>query len=170
MKTLSAGQIEKSLRGGSDIVRSDPKPKRKRKAYTVPGASDSTLMALWRKAVKAKWGKECALAGETNGPDYKPLCFGAAECHHIKHRRIPHLRYCPENGIPLCKVHHGLAEYGLWRKIIEEKVGGGIMMYLDKLESMLFPDFLKWNAMTRIEWRKLQKNFLTNFVAKNEKA
>ena len=41
------------------------------------------------------------------------------ECHHIKKRRVPHLRHVTPNGVPLCRYHHRQAEYRETRQRIE---------------------------------------------------
>ena len=60
--------------------------------------SDRDLQKLWREAVLLEWGGKCALESMD--------CQGTLECHHIKKRRVPHLRHVSSNGVPLCKYHH----------------------------------------------------------------
>ena len=58
------------------------------------GLSDSTLMALWRKAVLQRGGQRCVVCGHG----------GQLECHHVIKRRYKLLCYDWRNGVP---VHQG---------------------------------------------------------------
>jgi hypothetical protein len=58
------------------------------------GMSDSSLMALWRRAVLRHGGYRCAICGGG----------GKLECHHATHRRYRLLRFDWRNGVP---VHAG---------------------------------------------------------------
>jgi hypothetical protein len=124
-----------------------------KKSNWPKGVSDSGLQALWRKVVRDSGNNTCALQG------YGP-CGGALECHHIKRRNIPHLRYSPANGILLCQEHHKKAKLRLWRNRVEAHVGL-TMDWLDLMEVKLFPDFLFEKGMTRKEWLASQKAYLT---------
>ena len=126
----------------------------------VPGCSDSVLLALWRKVVRAEWGGKCALVSPLGD------CEGSIECHHIKRRNIPHLKYSPSNGVCLCQYHHSKAKYRTWRAMIENAVGLVKMEWLDAQERCLFPDYLAWQEMTRAEWRRYQKGYLQKLLGK----
>ena len=119
--------------------------------------SDSALQKLWRFVVRKEWGEECALHGHD-------VCAGDLECHHIKKRRIPHLRHCPTNGILICQAHHAKAELAHWRRLIEATVGPDKMEWLDMMEAKLFPEFLAEIGATRKEYLWHQKEYLQRLL------
>jgi len=134
-----------------------PDVDRKKRKRTVP--HDDSLQRLWRKVVLAEWGGRCALSDPL-----MLVCEGIVECHHIKPRRIPHLRHCPSNGVVLCQYHHGLAKYRIWRTDIERKIGAEKMEWLDAQEQMLFPAFLTKHTQTREEYLRSQFAYLRELV------
>ena len=119
--------------------------------------SDSTLQTLWRQVVRQEWGGECALLGHD-------VCAGNLECHHVKKRRIPHLRHCPTNGILICQAHHAKAETGYWRRLIEATIGPDKMEWLDMMEQKLFPEFLAELKITRKEYFWNQRDYLRKLL------
>jgi hypothetical protein len=127
------------------------------KSKRPKGCSDSMLMDLWRKAVRKKWEYHCVFAGDM-------LCAGEVQCHHIKKRRIPHLRYHPKNGILLCEYHHALAEYEVWRQKIRARIGPETCGILDDLEMMLFKNYLKCYELTRDEFHHNIKRILEDIL------
>jgi hypothetical protein len=133
---------------------------RKRKSWPV-GVSDTVLQDLCRCVVRREWGGRCALWGVSVGTP----CAGGVEWHHVKRRRIPHLRYSPANGVMLCQLHHGLIKNRMWQARLYEIVEAhyetpGTVEWLDMMEMKLFPDFLAEKGMTRNEWRLSQKAYL----------
>lgn len=60
----------------------------------APGFSDSTLSALWRKAVLRVGSNTCVICGGR----------GTLQAHHVIHRRYKVLRWNWRNGVP---VHAG---------------------------------------------------------------
>jgi predicted restriction endonuclease len=139
----------------------------KRKGYTIPGASDSVLQDLWRKAVRAKWNHACALAGATS-PDYSvDPCQGALECHHYIKRSRPHLKHDVRNGVLLCQYHHPMAGQGFWRRKIEVLMGENLDAVYD-LERKLFPDYLRERGMSRREYLLSVKETLLKCIAKTQ--
>jgi hypothetical protein len=135
---------------------------RKRKGWPV-GVSDTVLQDLCRRMVHKEWRGKCAFVGTyyRDEPGQGYYCEGEVQWHHLKRRNIPHLKYCPTNGILLCELHHKLAKYKVWRERIEEKIGAEECKWLDMMEMKLFPDFLAEKGMTRNEWRLSQKAYLT---------
>jgi hypothetical protein len=149
---MTTRDIDRACRGGSDVKRT--KKKIRKRSHWPKGVSDTLLQTLWRKAVLAEWGGLCALSESGD-------CQGSIECHHIKRRNIPHLKYAPENGIPLCQKHHALAKYRTIRNRIEGMVGPEKMEWLDLMEQKLFPVYLSERGMTRSEYLVWMKDFLT---------
>ena len=130
------------------------------------GSSETTLMTLWRSCVLAEWGERCAFKGliDTAGEGYGE-CRGKVECHHVKRRGIAPLRYSPSNGVPLCQEHHKKIGLRYYRKAIEELLGPDKMEWLDSLERKLMPDYLRELGLTKWEWLKQQKDYLTSLRA-----
>ncbi|MDD4390226.1 MAG: hypothetical protein PHW03_05420 [Eubacteriales bacterium] len=61
--------------------------------------SDTALLQLWAKVVKARAGNKCEYPGCTvRATQLHP--------HHFYSRRHINTRYDPRNGICLCAVHH----------------------------------------------------------------
>jgi len=122
------------------------------------GSSETVLMSLWRQCVLAEWGNSCQLEG------FEIECSGVVQCHHIKRRGIAPLRYSPTNGIPLCLAHHSKIGLRFYRNRLEEIVGIDNMEWLDAMERKLMPDYLREEGLTRWEWYKHQKEYLTGFL------
>lgn len=123
---------------------------------------DSGLQKLWRAVVRAHWGNVCAMYGSgiaVAGGRVTSDCGGPLECHHIKRRRILHLRHVPSNGVLLCKTHHDLIAYRSWRNTLET-ILGDTMEWLDTMERMLLPAYLQSIGKTRTEYLVYQKAFL----------
>lgn len=100
--------------------------------------SDSTLMAWWRKAVKAVHGDRCILCGKT-----------PVECHHIIKRRKALLRYDWRNGVPLCAECHAEADTIAGRNHIGQYVD---VEYLSHNENRVLKDHLTEYAKSRTEF------------------
>jgi predicted restriction endonuclease len=146
------GDVSMRDRGyGRDVVR----PKAKKRA-----PEDSGLQKLWRQVVRAEWHNRCAMEG-TLVHDAVPSCGGPLECHHIKRRKILHLKHVPSNGVLLCKVHHDLIAYRSWRMVLERILGEDRMEKLDDAERILLPEYLRSIGKTRTEYLIAQKVYLT---------
>ena len=121
-----------------------PKPKKKSKR-TKHSVSDSTLMALWRKAVLVKWGYRDPIAR------YCDPSGSSLECHHVIKRRYYVLRWDVNNGIPLTIENHRQAERSrAMQNKIWELVDGD---YLEKMEHWLQPEWLRHLGLSDNEWR-----------------
>ena len=149
-------QIEKATRAERDIVR---KKKPRKRSGWPRGVSDTMLQDLWRKVVREDWGGVCALKDTGNG---LLECQGPLECHHIKRRNIPHLRYCPSNGVLLCAAHHGEMKYELWRMALRKLILDP--EWLDIMERKLFPVFLAERGQTRGEYLLAQRDYLRKLL------
>ncbi len=120
----------------------------KRRKKERDGLSDSNLLKYWRLSVKKDWGEGCAI-----GRLYTlETCAGEIECHHIVKRGRTHLKYLPENGIPLCLAHHRWADTGEGRSFIRNLLGENKTNILDGLERKLFKDYLFAMGITRKEF------------------
>ena len=154
---MTTRDIDHACRGGSDVKRA--KKKIRKRSHWPKGVSDTLLQTLWRKAVLAEWGGLCALSESGD-------CQGSIECHHIKRRNIPHLKYAPANGVPLCQFHHALAKLRKFRVMIEAKVSYENMEWLDGMEQKLFPVYLSERGLTRSEYLVWMRDFLTELGMK----
>ena len=126
-----------------------------RRSKGVP--SDRHLQKLWREAVLLEWGGKCVLESMA--------CQGTLlECHHIKKRRVPHLRHVTPNGVPLCRYHHRQAEYRETRQRIEYLVGESTMEWLDTMERKLFPAFLSETNQTSKEYMIAREEALKELI------
>ncbi len=123
--------------------------------------SDRHLQKLWREAVLLEWGGKCVLESMA--------CQGTLECHHIKKRRVPHLRHVSSNGVPLCKYHHAQAGYRETRQRIEHLIGESTMEWLDMMEQKLFPSFLSLTRQTRTEYLVAREKFLKKLIGTYKK-
>ncbi len=123
--------------------------------------SDRHLQKLWREAVLLEWGGKCVLESMA--------CQGKLECHHIKKRRVPHLRHVSSNGVPLCKYHHAQAGYRETRQRIEHLIGESTMEWLDMMEQKLFPSFLSLTRQTRTEYLVAREKFLKKLIGTYKK-
>jgi len=119
------------------------------------------LQKLWREAVLLEWGGKCVLESMA--------CQGTLECHHIKKRRVPHLRHVSSNGVPLCKYHHAQAGYRETRQRIEHLIGESTMEWLDMMEQKLFPSFLSLTRQTRTEYLVAREKFLKKLIGTYKK-
>ena len=106
------------------------------------GLSDSTLHALWRKAVRAQGQNRCIICG----------AWGQLECHHVIHRRYKLLRWDWRNGVPVCPgVCHDMAD--------REGVGiaGDYAPHLRAVARVTFKQYLVDMELSEAEWRERVK-------------
>lgn len=80
-----------------------------KKIKKIPEIKSATLLKYWAMAVKSRDGK-CVYCGAKKGLD----------AHHIISRRHAILKYDLDNGITLCRYHHGMVgnnyEFDEWLK------------------------------------------------------
>ena len=101
------------------------------------GYSDSYLMQMWRRAVKAQRGECCARCGR---PD--------VECHHVIRRGKGVLRHDWRNGLPLCTGCHAWADTYDGRQWVESQVD---MEYL-RAHDVVMTDYLIDCGLSRREF------------------
>lgn len=125
--------------------------------------NDKDMQKLWRLAVLAEWGGVCVFKATDEAS-----CWGPVECHHVKKRRIPHLRHAPSNGIPLCKGHHAVAETRQMRLKIEEMIGPDKLEWLDAMERTLKDTFLEMHGISWREYMLQQERYLKALIQRYE--
>lgn len=117
------------------------------------GLSDSTLLALWRKAVRARWEARCAFCGADQ----------ECECHHIVPRHHRLLRFDVRNGLLLCKHCHRLAQtltgHELLKEVLDEREEGDFA-YLILWEAVRYRPHLKLQGKTDKQWREQERREL----------
>ena len=112
----------------------------------APGLSDSTLSALWRRAVLKRCGYRCVVCQGK----------GTLQIHHVIHRRYKMLRWYVVNGVPVCpgECHEKVNFMGV--SILEDDERDDVVGNAQ----ITFKQFLvKW-GMTESEWRTAVKDAL----------
>ena len=139
-----------------------PDPKKKRRPRRKRGYSDSSLQELFRKSVKALRGDTCLRCVEEGATVKYPV-----EIHHVVHRGYKLLRYDPENGIPLCHMHHQWADTGAGRDWCRSKVDKD---YVDNLQGYgTIKSYLIEQGLSESEWLAMLKERLSAIVKENER-
>jgi len=135
-----------------------PKPvkaKRRKRGY-----SDSQLLDLFRKAVKALRGEVSLRCIEEGVNERRPV-----QIHHIVHRGFLLLKYDPENGLPLCAEHHAWADTGAGREWCRSKVD---KVYLDQRQAYgNIKAYFTERGLSRQEWVELVKENLRHITGGN---
>lgn len=120
------------------------------------GLSDSSLMALWRRAVLKHYGYRCVICGGD----------GTLEAHHCIKRRYKLLRYDWRNGVP---VHPGDCHAEADRMGVGA-AGPEYSPYLMALARDTFKRYLQSTEWSEAEWRGRVKAALLAELAGREKA
>lgn len=125
--------------------------------------TDRWLLALWRKAVLARWGNECIFCGNNNTDEL--------EAHHIIPKRHRITRYDVRNGVPVCKPSvrecHRRAKTleGIMRiKDILDERGDGDWHWLRLMEHVRYTDFLRREGYTDKQMRDIEKHALKRTI------
>jgi len=124
--------------------------------------ADSTLMALWRKAVLITWDYCDPLWPVLHkGEKYQDKTGESLQCHHVIPRKHFCTRWSTRNGVPLTVESHAYAhtragENALWQ-LVDWK-------WLAAREKMLKPDFLRHYGLTENEYRKMARDHLREII------
>lgn len=104
-----------------------------------PGLSDSTLSALWRKAVLHVGRDTCI------------ICHGGGtlECHHVIHRRYKMLRWDWRNGVPVHPgdCHDTANKMGIYAALPE------FQNYLMERSRWNYKQYVTERGMSESDWR-----------------
>lgn len=125
----------------------------KKKSY-----SDGYIQSLWRKAVFAAWGKQCALCGSSE----------RVEAHHIKRRSHRVLRHDVRNGIPLCYRCHFIADTQRGRDDIRALIRPVVLDFLDDMEMVTLADFCTKHGCTRDDFYSRHVGLLKEYIKAQE--
>jgi hypothetical protein len=122
---MTSYAIDRACRGGRDVVKADPKKKRKlRDSFS---AAEKYADDWFSAYIKAR-DKRCVTAGMRNGP-----CSTVLQCSHVERRGHKMTRYLPGNAMAQCKschiYHHTQSESNL-RTVAERKFGHAVMQII----------------------------------------
>jgi hypothetical protein len=152
-KVMAAVERGGKIKGGE--MKPCPKPVKKKRRKR--GYSESVLLDLFRKAVKALRGEVCLRCIEEGVNERRPV-----QIHHIVHRSFLLLKYDPENGLPLCAEHHAWADTGAGREWCRSKVD---KVYLDQRQAYgNIKAYFTELGTCRQDWIETMKNKLAGIV------